>query len=471
MAASRTEHQHGSQPGRSLLEEILCPRCSGVLLGEGIPVACPGCGTRFPRLGRIPVVLSDAESYLRSCRQRLEEIENEVKTTVRRIREELEGPDILPHTHARGRAMSKGVWQQFTDVRNLLKPLLGRNPGDRLEPATMIDVPVTLEYLPYLYRDWGWPPDPDGGENENILGLFEEVLGGRELGRTLILGAGACRLPYDIHMKHPAAELVMLDIDPILFGCASAVTHGESLVMHEANLEICSISEASREWRLEAHSGPVDENRFHLVISDALTPPFPDEVLDTVITPWFIDQGPPDVRDLIGTLHRLLRPGGKWINVGPLTYEPTVPLPLRFSQDEVFDLARRVGFEIQEHVTTSAPYLVSKLNGRGKVEWITAFTALKVQKPAEAEYSPGPPPWLLFSHLPVPGFPGQKSISLNQPLFRLVVSAIDGKRSIDDLAGIIAENVDAPGFAPHEFRQAVRQCLGQVHPGCRTTRG
>lgn len=66
---------------------------------------------------------------------------------------------------------------------------------------------------------------------------------------------------------------------------------------------------------------------------------------DVVVTLFFIDTA----RNLVSyleTIHRLLRPGGRWINLGPLLYGsgPFVQLSL----DEIVRLSERIGFEFQE---------------------------------------------------------------------------------------------------------------------------
>ena len=272
--------------------------------------------------------------------------------------------------------MIDGIQGQLADVRALVEPPLpAGSPEGRDHPAAE-DAPVTLEYLPYLYRDWGSPPEPDG-ENERALATAETLLDGRSLGRTLVLGAGACRLAYDLHRRHPAAEIVVIDLDPVLFCVAHAVTRGESVSIREANWEICEVEHSSRERVLTAPDGPVAHDRFHFVLADGVDPPFAPGMADTVLTPWFIDHGPEDVRDFISTLHRLLRPGGLWLNLGPLRYEPAVPIALRFAREELFDLAARSGFRLNRWQTDSAPYLVAKLNGRGKMEWVLAFSATR----------------------------------------------------------------------------------------------
>jgi Methyltransferase domain len=68
-----------------------------------------------------------------------------------------------------------------------------------------------------------------------------------------------------------------------------------------------------------AHGPPRhDTAAFVLVLADGLDPPFADASFDTVLTPWFIDQVPDDVRLLTGAIHRVLKPSGCWVNHGPL---------------------------------------------------------------------------------------------------------------------------------------------------------
>lgn len=361
--------------------------------------------------------------------------------------------------------MIEGIVGQLADVRAILEP--GLPPVARGEGRGQSDrVPATLDHLPYLYRDWGWAPDA-GGENERALAMVERVMEGRCPGRMLVMGAGACRLAYDLQHRHPGAELMVMDLDPILFSAAHAVTHGESLTIREANLEMGDLEQAAKEWVLTAPQGPVDDERFHFLIADAVDPPLNPETFDAVLTPWFIDQGPEDVRDLISTLHRMLKPGGRWVNLGPLKYGVDVPFSLRFAREELFDLAERAGFRVGSWHSESGPYLVSQLNGRGKTEWVLAFSAAKAA-PSEPEtrQQDGPPPWLLFRHLPIPTFQGQELFWSEASMVRMVVSSIDGRRTLDDIAVMVADRARQPGISMSQVRTAVRQCLQQVHPEC-----
>jgi hypothetical protein len=74
----------------------------------------------------------------------------------------------------------------------------------------------------------------------------------------------------------------------------------------------------------------------------------------------------------------MLRPGGRWINHGPLVYPADAPLARKFSCEEVFELAARAGFVLGRTSEASRPHLVSPLTGRGKVESVLTFVASKV---------------------------------------------------------------------------------------------
>lgn len=462
--SKRPDLPEGSRPaGNTLLQAALCPSCRQAVKNTESSITCSNCSRTYPRLGEIPVLLTDPDAYLDSCRQQLELLRHEAEETVRLIENELAAADVLPITRARGQAAIGGILGQLNDVEALVGPLLPAEGGERVGRAPDQRASATLEYLPYLHRDWGASSDVDG-ENERALSTLEHVRNGRALGRTLILGAGACRLAYDLHHRDPSTEIVALDLDPVLFSAAQAVTCGGAVSICEANWEICEVERSTAERTLTAPDGPVSRDRFHLVIADALDPPFAPQSVDTVVTPWFIDQAPEDIRDLISTLYRLIVPGGLWLNLGPLRYEPEVPIGLRFAREEVFDLAARVGFRMDRWRTDTAPYLVSSLNGRGRIEWVLAFAATKLEAPSIEVPEDGPPAWLIFHHLPIPTFPGQSAFWSETPALEGVVSSIDGNRTLDDIARLVAERMGRSDLSMSQIRGAVRQCLVEVHP-------
>jgi len=453
---------------------LRCPRCRGELAPVEASFRCNRCGLQFPSIGSIPVILPDPEGFLSRCRYQLDELARSVAMATRQIQGELAAADLLPTTRSRCLSTIEAMEGQLADVRAVLEP--GLPSGPTLVPASSsVPIsPVNLESLPYLFRDWGYP-DEENDENQQALAAVEAALARRPMGRTLVMGAGACRLPYDLHLRDEEAEIVALDLDPVLFSVAGMVLSGESVSLREANLEVLDLAQSCRAWTLRAPRGPAIKDRLQLMVADALDPPFALGSFDTVLTPWFIDQGPSDIRDLLSTIHGLLVPGGRWINLGPLRYEPEVPIPLRFSRDEILELLRRARFRVDGADTFSVPYLVSRLNGRGKVERVMTFSATRLETSqtnterrggsSDGGRETAPPAWLIFRHVPIPKLPDPDRYARAHPLFRLVAMSLDGTKTLDDVTALVEQEIREPGFTRAQLRQAVRQCLAEVHPG------
>jgi SAM-dependent methyltransferase len=420
-------------------------------------------------LANIPIVVRDPDQFLATCAQQLVSLQDQTERTVSAIQEQLQTADALPSTKVRGLAMIDAVRGQSADVRKVLSPLMREHRAVPIGSQTF-SVPALLTYIHYAYRDWGWPAEPEG-ENERLLAAAHCVLKGKSVGKMLVLGAGACRLAYDLHRSFPHSETVVLDLDPFLFATAQTVIRGGSLTMREANMEVHQLDGVVKEWVLRAPHEAIEEN-FYFLFADGLEPPFVAESFDTVITPWFIDIVPTDLRNLVAHIHRLLKPTGRWINIGPLHYRPEVPIVRRFALDELFDLAHRAGFHIDASRTESMPYLVSKLNGRGKVEWVLTFSASKLGISPPAKSTPdvpdGPPAWLLFPHIPIPIFPGRSAHASDDPAEQIVAAAIDGHNTIDDIAAVLASHAGETGLTMDQMREVVRRCLVAVHPELRS---
>ncbi|PIL29128.1 hypothetical protein GSI_09176 [Ganoderma sinense ZZ0214-1] len=102
---------------------------------------------------------------------------------------------------------------------------------------------------------------------------------------------------------------------------------------------------------------------------------------DAVLTCFFIDTAK-NIVNYLRIIHRILAPGGVWINLGPLlwhwegntTNDPSVELTL----DEVKSLARKIGFEISNERTIDTTYTNNAQSMLGYVYHAAFWTATKV---------------------------------------------------------------------------------------------
>jgi SAM-dependent methyltransferase/uncharacterized protein YbaR (Trm112 family) len=375
---------------------MLCPACRAPL-GEWTTAgteACGGCGVIFPSLGGIPCLLANPDSWRATWRQQLGAFDAQAAETLAQLQEEQTLPGLLPATVQRLAACHAAAAALHGQLHQLLDPLL--TPEDARAGSFPVDTtraprPLT-HYLDLVFRDWAWDGDDvaeDDAPNtpsEAALALAEvrAVAGEGSLGRTLVLGAGACRLAYELHLQGRQSvdqsddhETFALDVDVLLLAAARRIIRGQPLALTEAPTEANDLDALAARHDLTAPNGPLGDDHFHFVLANGLAAPFAPGSFDTIVTPWFIDVGPPDLRPLLRSIHALLVPHGRWLNFGPLVYKREIPLHRRFTIQEVLSLSQQAGFDVGEPRVSTLPYTLSPLNGRGRLERTVAFAARK----------------------------------------------------------------------------------------------
>jgi LSD1 subclass zinc finger protein len=351
------------------IADVVCPGCRRPLDLRAEIVECSACGQRYPRVGGMAVLLPSAAEHVELWRGQLGLLLERGQQTLEGLTEAGAAAGLSAATGARLRGLGQAVREQVADVAAILGPALGGAGA----PSGGLPRGV-VEYIGYLYRDWGWP-SAGYRENDVVLATLEKLLIGRKLGRTLVLGAGACGLAYELHLRFGGVQTLAVDIDPYLLVIAERVVRGASVRLTEASVKVMDGAELSRTWSLSAPSGALGPDAFQCLFADGTRPPFADASFDSVVTPWFIDQVPRDLPAFITELSRLLRPGGTWLNHGPLIYPETIPFERRYAQAELFELLAERGFALLGSSRASERYLVSPLSGAGKVEAVLSFLA------------------------------------------------------------------------------------------------
>ena len=322
----------------------------------------------------------------------------------------------------------------------------GRVPGEG----------VVTAYFDQLHRDWGWHEDTT--EITTAREVVLDVIGDRRPERMLVLGAGGCRLPYEIHRTLGIETTVALDVNPLPFFVARRVIAGQTVSMFEFPRSPRNSDSAAvpRELRCE-HPGA---DGFFLLFADGLCPPAATGAFDAVLTPWFIDQVPPDMRGLLPEIHRCLAPGGIWINHGPLLYHPTHTMAAhRYRDDEVLALVAEAGFTVERSRWDRLQYMHSPAGSQGRTEGILSFRARRSEAPASKAREPRRPPWLDDASLSVERWPGLAHYQAPHPMFAAVASLIDGQRSAHQIA---QEMIRGFGLPEAAALGGVMTCLAEI---------
>jgi SAM-dependent methyltransferase len=317
----------------------------------------------------------------------------------------------------------------------------GRVPGEARATA----------YFDQIHRDWAWGT----GEPEAALEVVLDVLGDVRPRRMLVLGAGACRLPYALHEAAGIETTVALDVNPIPFFVARRVLAGERVALHEFPPSPRDSGRAAVLRTLE-RSGTVAPG-FELLFADGLEPPVPDGSFDAVFTPWFIDQVPQDMATLVPEIHRVLADGGVWLNHGPLLYQPSHTQPAhRYREDEVHELVIAGGFGLVRNRWDRLLYMQSPDGSQGRTEGIATFLA---RKEGLATVQNETPAWLDDPATPVERWPELDAYVAPHPMFKAVASLVDGQRSAQAIADEMVRRFNLPADAA---LGGVTTCLAEM---------
>lgn len=453
----------------SLAKILSCPRCQAIP-AEGLNIGsahCQRCGVRFFDLDGVPCWFPAGVVQRQLWDDLLAKFINYSADTKRHYSDELARINLLPKVRQRLCAMQKLRTDNHQTIISLLKQA-GLTP--KQEPRFEGYEPTAFaQYFELTLRDWAWHPlegsDQAGyrhyaDENEQALQAVLKVAkshlpGGLE--NALVLGSGAGRLSWDLHCELQFGSTIAFDQNPLLIYLSKIMVRDKETVNFLDARKLPRYGQLDlHQWALQSPPGADSQREnWHAFAGDAWALPFVEHSFDVVVTPWFIDITGRDVRDIIEVVARMLKPGGYWLNYGPLLYSDALPESQLYTFDELRELLSVAQFELRGEGFTTAPYTYSPLNERGRIEDLWTFLA---QSPSDLGYlkdagecsdplyKDNPPAWLVMPHLPVPRLVLTDSPSWMDNIIQLM----DGRRSINDIAEIVAPNLPE-GHDPHQF--------------------
>jgi len=421
---------------------------------------CGACSSGFPVIGEIPWLFPEPRQALAEWRGRLGLLTQHLASEATAMRASLGEDAIEAGTRRRLEHVAQANEDQIERLRLLLAPL-GLDQASIAEAThqglgTRLPTEQGLtNYYVNLHRDWSWGDE----ENQAAVSELRALLGGGldGLKTTLVQGAGAGRLAYDLHAASDAALTVATDFNPLLLFAARELFAGRPVELYEFPIAPRSIEDHAVLRRLAAPA-PARPG-LELVAADALQPPFADGAFDTVVTPWFIDIiGEPFAR-VAARVNLALKPGGRWINYGSLAFSRAAHAE-RLSLEEVSALMPKAGFAGFESREASIPYMRSPASRHARVESTISWVANKVGPPAEAPRTRVLPEWLLQPDKPVPRTPAFEIRAISSRVHAFLLALINGERSMRDMAHVLVEQ---RLMSAQEAEAQVRLFLARLH--------
>ena len=443
----------------NLSDLLACPRCDKALVSSGQGFRCAGCQIDFPSLENIPWLYSHPTTALIEWRQRLNLMLSNLEKDVLRLSEALQQKNLHSLTRQRLEQLQAATEDHSDRLQALLAPLdleqstVGHEMALALRTRLPPDQGLTT-YYPNLHRDWAWGDE----ENSASLALLSDRLGDvDEPQRILVLGSGAGRLAYDLHRETDAELTVALDFNPLFQLAAQRITGGESVELYEFPIAPRSVGDQAVLRTLRAPA-PVGSG-FHLVLADALHPPFAEAGFDTVVTPWLVDVLPEDFPALCSRINRLLKPQGRWLNFGSLHFHQSSP-EQHYSLEECEVLIQDAGFTSPVAEEATIPYMCSPASRHGRRETVVTWCAVKEKNTEKPSRHQALPDWLVEGTDPIPLLDSFRMQAATTRIYALIMSLIDGRRSLEDMAQVM---VQQRLVSEEEAEPTIRQFLIKMY--------
>jgi SAM-dependent methyltransferase len=414
---------------------------------------CERCDQVYPNVGQIQCLIPDPAGFVQAALNRLQSYRLVTSERAHGLLLEARASHVSEKTRRRLERLASGLLAEAQCLETLFAPMretAATHPAPLAALAAVMEDPRSaVQYWEHVFRDWVWGE----AENARTRALLDPYLV-EPLPAVAVLGAGTARLALDL-ANHPlVGEVAALDLNPLPFLVAERLLSGDTVELVEFPLVPLAIEHVAIARRIEPPA--LDSSKLSLIFADALRAPFADGSLDAVVTPWFIDAVTADLSDVAREINRVLRPGGLWLNVGPLYYSGSTSNAYSF--EEACDIVQISGFELTGQQAKALEYFDSPVSGTCRTDRTYAFAARKVADAPPAAARENTAPWLDDPALPIP-----PSATLSASVQRSVVTAgigslVDGSRSLREITGILSESW---GVAPDALLPTIRAFLSR----------
>jgi SAM-dependent methyltransferase/uncharacterized protein YbaR (Trm112 family) len=456
-------------PELTPLKELLaCPRCDKTPLeGKDEGYYCKACKIDFPSVDGIPWMFAEPQASLGEWRNRLQFALQTLAHETAGLDAELSNKDLGTLARRRVQRYRNAVDHHRRALQKLLQPIDVQSQHGGYETYLALRTRLPADqglntYYANIHRDWCWGDE----ENKASLKQIEAVLhDSAELGKVLVLGAGAGRLAYDIHQRFECETVTAVDFNPLLMLVAKQVSRGKQLKMYEFPIAPLSLEDDAVLRKLSAPEAADDSLQF--VLCDILRPPFPEQAFDTIVTPWVIDIITEDLPVLAARINSLLKPEGRWVNFGSLAFAAE-QRARRYSPEETKAIVSEAGFSDPYVSQATIPYMCSPASRHGRQERVFTFSAYKERAVDKPQRYKALPDWLVTGKEAVPLTSSFRTQAMTTQIYSFIMSLIDGKRSIQDMA-IILEKQKLMSRA--EAEPAIRTFLTKMHDDSQSQSG
>ncbi len=442
---------------------FICVRCKEASARQSSVITdstCAKCGQHFPSFEGIPFLYPEAEAtwfvWQQQMRAAIQSLDREISS----LSQETKTPGITRPTYNRLSVLKKFKSDFKAHLITAFGGIVGTSEKSFSVPQILKSrLPITQELLGYLtnvFRDWAW------GEAENQLSLSQvsRALDKIESPKTkniLFIGSGSSRLGFDVQVKYGFEECVCVDLNPYLLWIAKQMAEGKEISSVEFPKAPKTDADVAVAQKLSARSQSRPKMAF--VLADATHLPFEEKVFDVVAMPWFIDILPGDAAAFLKYLNPFIKDGGALLHYGSLAFFRKSPSQ-NYILSEYGDLAKSFGFAQELSHAEYSPYLNSPHSNYHRLENVHTILFRKEKSLSFAPYPSHLPDWIIHTDRAIPALKEFQEVAQNESSYLQILSMIDGKKSIQQMASALAKK---SGASAEQLTEAVRLSLADIY--------
>jgi len=417
-----------------LLAVLACPETGQALEIKDQQLATQDSSRHYPIIKEIPWLFRNPLHSMVDWSIKLNHFNQVLNDEIRQLKNEIKRAPKLTRPRLALLLQGKQSFQQT--VSELVSPILSAKVASKPVYDALSDrAPHTQNLLSYeanLYRDWVW------GDEENKISaqIVLNKIQSEKVNNLLVVGAGSCRLAYDLHQALNPALTVANDINPLLLFATNEIISGRGLNIYEFPAHPKTAESVAVSHQI---AGLTDwPENFHLLFSDAAIPAMQPAAFDLLVTPWVIDIQPFELVTFMKCLNHYLPIGGEWVNFGSLVFSQNRDAQC-YAIGEIEALAEQAGFKIESLSQDELPYLKSPYNAGYRMENVSSWRAIKVKDMAHSNHLQNLPDWILDIDKAVPATKEIQTFAFSHQMYAELAAKIDGRKSIKQIASRIAQ--------------------------------
>ncbi|WP_310534673.1 methyltransferase domain-containing protein [Novosphingobium sp.] len=344
----------------------ICVHCGGPLDPSGEALACHACSRAYPAQGGVPVLLPYPDRHIDATRKAL--LAERMALALDQMRANAPG--------ARHERLRAAFTARIANIEAASAPFFRAYRGTATADPAAADFVARARtgwsiarLIPYFIADWG-----DCGSAASVTRIIaDEALHSADRQAALVIGAGAGKLVTELAGSFAVVTGIDLSLPAMLW--AQDLLHGGDAELRPEHggqrgdgNAIC-IGGSDR--------GPGNAG---FAVADAGNLPFADGSQSLVVTQYLLDIAV-DPAGIAGEVHRVLAPGGVWVNVGlPFRLPGDSAGADRWSEEDMHAFAGLHGFELDHAEARVLPHLdLSAFDPawNGEVHRVVLFRARK----------------------------------------------------------------------------------------------